>query len=47
MAIGSSWPWTDQEKTVKARFCAAISALLMLLVADSMAIVGSDFEGSR
>src|SRR6185295_714202 len=41
MAIGSSWPWTDHEKKVCLRLSAAISALLMLLAADSMAITGS------
>src|SRR6266446_1524825 len=45
MAIGSTWPCTDHEKKVWARFSATISALLMLLAADSMAMVGSVSKG--
>src|SRR5438094_6402054 len=44
MAIGSRAPWMDQEKKVCARFRATTSALVMRLVADSMAIVGAPFR---
>jgi hypothetical protein len=41
MAIGSSWPWTDHEKKVWARFWATISSLLRREVVDSTVIGGS------